>query len=194
MMRTTGLIVLAVVTCPMLTLEHAFGAEVEVVQLSYEDDRYFLTLEARIDASPAAVFTVITDYPSMSELHRRVKESRVVRRIDEHTSEVFTLLRGCIAFVFCKTVRRVERVVEIPPDELLATIIPEHSDFSYGRVRWKLTPYGDGTLLRYQSETEPKFWVPGLLGNALVARSLGRTVEQMIQRVEDRARLEEDGR
>ncbi len=81
-----------------------------------------------------------------------------------------------------------------PPDELLATIIPEHSDFSYGRVRWKLTPYGDGTLLRYQSETEPKFWVPGLFGNALVARSLGRTVEQMIQRVEDRARLEEDGR
>jgi hypothetical protein len=180
--------------CPMLAPERAAGAEVEVVQLSYQSNRYFLTLEARIDASPAAVLSVITDYPSMPALHRRVKESRVISRIDAHTSEVFTLLRGCIAFVFCKTVRRVERVVEIPPDELIATIIPEHSDFSYGRVRWTLTPNGDGTLLRYQSETEPKFWVPGLLGDALVARSLGRTAEQMIQRVEDRARLQEGGR
>jgi len=193
-MRTAGPIVLTVVMCLLLTLEHAFGADVEVVQLSYKGERYFMTLEARIDASPEAVLGVITDYPAMPALHRRVKESRVVSQIDEHTSEVFTLLKGCIAFVFCKTVRRVERVVEIPPDELLATVIPERSDFAYGRVRWTLTPHGDGTLLRYQSETEPKFWVPGLLGDALVARSLGRTAEQMIQRVEDQARLEESGR
>lgn len=186
-------LVVAFVFCAMLPLEEAGSADAKVVELSYEDNRYVLKLEAHIAATPAAVFEVITDYPSIPRLHRRVRESRVIRRTDERTSEVFTLLKGCIAFVFCKSVRRVERIVENSPNELIATIIPAQSDFLFGRVRWLLTAKGDGTLLTYENETEPKFRVPGMLGEALMARSLGRTARQMIDRVEDQARLSDEG-
>jgi len=177
----------------MLPLEEARPADVKVVELSYEENRYVLKLEAHIAATPAAVFAVITDYPSIPRLHRRVRESRVIRRTDERTSEVFTLIRGCIAFVFCKSVRRVERIEENPPNELIATIIPGQSDFLFGRVRWLLTAKEGGTLLTYENETEPKFRAPGMLGEALMARSLGRTARQMIERVEDQARLSDEG-
>lgn len=186
-------LVAAFAFCAMLTQQEATSADVEVIQLSYDDNRYVLKLEAHIAATPAAVFAVITDYPSIPRLHRRVKESRVLRRTDEQTSDVFTLIKGCIAFVFCKSVRRVERIVENPPVELIATIVPEQSDFLFGRVRWLLTAEKGGTLLTYENETEPKFGVPGMLGEALMARWLGRTARQMIERVEDQARIKEEG-
>jgi len=191
--RDRRCLVVAFVFCAMLPLEEAGSADVKVVELSYEDNRYVLKLEAHIVAPPAAVFAVITDYPSLPRLHRRVRESRVVSRTEARSNEVFTLLKGCIAFVFCKSVRRVERIVENPPVELIATIVPEQSDFLFGRVRWLLTAEKGGTLLTYENETEPKFSVPGMLGEALMARSLGRTARQMIERVEEQARISDKG-
>ncbi len=112
----------------------------------------------------------------------------MTRRLDPKTVEVYTLLRGCVAAVFCKTLRRVERVTESPPGELLAEVIPAESDFRFGRVLWRLRPDGEGTILRYESHMEPDFWVPGLLGDDLLARSLQRTARDMIGKVEALAR------
>lgn len=175
-------LVLGVTTSP------AQGAEVEIRDLHHDGDRYFLSIEARIDASPLAVFAVVTDYDGIHRLHRRVRESRVVGRLDARTTEVFTLLRGCVAALFCKTIRRVERVTESPPGGLVATVIPEKSDLRYGEVRWRLEPDGEGTVLHYDSEVEPDFWVPAILGDALFKRSLGRTTTRMIETVEALAR------
>ena len=168
----------------ILAGEPAWGADVRILDLHHDDNRYYISLEARIQAPPAAVFSVITDYDRIRDLHRRVKESRVISRIDARTTEVFTRLRGCIAALFCRTIRRVERVTESPPDGLDARVVPEKSDFSFGEVRWRLTDTDEGTLLRYESEMVPDFWIPAILGDALVARSIERTTMQMIRSVE----------
>lgn len=164
------------------------AAEIGTVEVSHGDGRYRLYLDARLDAPRGAVFSVITDYGNIHRLHRRIRESGVKRRLDPGTVEVFTLLRGCVAALFCKTLRRVERITESPPGELLAEVIPAESDFRSGRVLWRLRPDGEGTILRYESHMEPDFWVPGLLGNDLLARSLKRTARDMIERVEALAR------
>lgn len=174
--------------CGLLTTGAVEAAEVRDVTLGHDDGIYHLRLDARLDAPPVAVFAVITDYDRIHRLHRRVRESRVIRRIDARTAEVFTLLKGCVAAIFCKTLRRVERVTEHPPNELTAIVLPQGSDLKSGRVRWQLSADGDGTLLRYESEMEPAFWVPALMGDALVARSLRNTTTDMIARVEVLAR------
>jgi hypothetical protein len=162
----------------------AGAAEVVRAEVHHVDHLYTLSLEARLTAPPLAVFAVITDYPQLRDLHRRVKESRVLRRIDARTTEVFTLLRGCVAAIFCKSIRRVERVTESPPYVLVAEVIPGQSDLKSGVVRWQLVPDGQGTRLFYDSELEPDFWVPPLLGDALMSRSIRKTTEDMIERVD----------
>lgn len=160
------------------------SAEVIRAEVHHDEDLYTLYLEARLSAPPLAVFAVITDYPHIQDLHRRVRESRVLRRLDARTTEVFTLLRGCVAAVFCKSIRRVELVTENPPYELSAEVLPGQSDLKSGRVHWQLSAEADGTRLTYQSEMEPDFWVPPLLGDALMSRSIRNTTQQMIEEVE----------
>lgn len=139
------------------------------------------------------MFSVITDYTHIQDLHRRVRESRVLKRIDARTAEVYTLLKGCVAAIFCKSIRRVERITEIPPTELTAEIVPGSGDLKSGTVRWQLAPEGSGTRLRYESQMEPDFWVPPLLGDALMSRSLRNTTEDMIDRVEALAQARRAG-
>lgn len=158
------------------------------VDVSHGEGRYRLTLEAYLDAPRADVFSVITDYDNIHRLHRRVRESRVTRRVDPRTVEVYTRLRGCVAALFCKTLQRVERIVESPPDQLVAQVVPAQSDFRSGRVLWRLRADGERTILRYENSMEPDFWVPGLLGDDLLAHSLLRTARDMIERVEALAR------
>lgn len=185
-------LILAIGLALSMTAGHA--ADIDAVDVHHDGDRYFLSLEVHLDAPPAAVFAVITDYENIHQLHRRVRESKVIRRLDPRTVEVFTLVKGCLAAVFCKSIRRVERITEIPPTELVATVIPGQSDLASGTVRWRLEPASGGTLLRYDSDVEPDFWVPGLLGDTLLQASISRTTRDMIQQVEIRARaLVEEG-
>lgn len=172
----------------LLDCAQGLAAEVGRLDVERRDGVYRLSLEAYLDAPPLAVFAVITDYTHIQDLHRRVRDSRVLRRIDARTTEVYTLLKGCVAAIFCKSIRRVERVTEDPPYALTAVVLPEESDLKSGAVRWRLSAKGEGTRLRYDSEMEPDFWVPPLLGEGLVSRSFRRTTEQMIARVEALAR------
>lgn len=181
--------VLAGATATLILLPAAQSSAAEVIraEVAHTDDLYSLSLEAHLAAPPLAVFAVITDYPHIQDLHRRVRESRVVRRIDARTAEVYTLVKGCVAAIFCKSIRRVELITENPPYELTAEVIPAESDLKSGFVHWRLAPDGEGTRLQYESELEPDFWVPPLLGDALMSRSIRNTTEEMIQRVEDLA-------
>jgi uncharacterized protein YndB with AHSA1/START domain len=170
-----------------LTSQVSPAAEISRVEVAHSDHRYTLSLEARIDAPPAAVFRVITDYDRIHRFHRSVQESRVLRRLDDHTAEVYTRVRGCVVVLFCRSIRRVERIVEMPPDRLLATVVPEQSDLTEGTVEWRLQPTEQGTLLRYDSVMDPDFWVPSVLGDSLLQSTIRRTTLEMIQRVEAEA-------
>ena len=171
-----------------LAVSAAGSADILSADVHHEGERYFLSIDAYLDAPPSAVFAVITDYDHLHELHRRVRESRVVRRIDEHTVEVYTRFWGCVAAIFCKGMEQVERVEETPPVELRATIIAGQSDLSAGTVRWRLQAQDAGTRLRYDSEMDPDFWVPPVLGDRMLESSISRTTREMIRRVEERAR------
>ncbi len=166
----------------------ADGADILKADVHHEGNRYFLSLQAYLDAPPNAVFAVITDYDRLHELHRRVRESRVKRRIDDRTVEVYTRFWGCLAGIFCKGMEQVELIKETPPYELHATVIAGQSDLKSGRVNWRLAAEGAGTRLSYESEMDPDFWVPPVIGDGLLKTSISRTTREMIQQVEERAR------
>lgn len=165
----------------------AAAAEITGVAVSHGEGAYHLSLEAEIHAPPLAVFAVITDYDRLTRLHESIRRSEVLRRIDACTTEVYTEVRACVA-VFCRTVRRVERIEEDPPHELRATIVPDSSNVSSGEVVWRLEPDATGTHLSYASTLNPDFWIPPLVGPGMMKLSLETTTREMIQNVEDLAR------
>ena len=170
-----------------------YAAELRSLEMGEDGARHWLRMEVVLAAPPAAVYSVITDYDKLTRLHRNIVGSEVVGRIDARTVEVYTLIRACIVGVFCRRVKRVERITENPPDSLEAEALPERSDLAYGRVHWRLEPEARGSVLYYESEIEPDFWVPRLFGKALLAKMIERTTVEMIEQVEALALAETTG-
>jgi hypothetical protein len=61
---------------------------------------------------------------------------------------------------------------------------PAKSDFKFSRERWRLVKDGEGTLLIYDFEMEPAFWVPPVIGPYVIKRSLASGGVDAIDRIE----------
>jgi hypothetical protein len=161
--------------------------DVETVEFSAAGDLYVLTLSARLEAPIEAVFEILTDYPRLSELHDAIEESRVVGTPSADATDVFTRIRGCVAF-FCRHLVRTERVTSRPPAYIEAVILPATGDFDAGLVRWDMRPLADNlTHVDYVAEIRPRFWVPPLIGKRLLSGAMRRTTGELLEAVETRA-------
>ena len=171
-------------TALLLWAAQAAAVDVETVEFVSIDDTYVLTLSARLDAPILAVFAVLTDYERLDELHASIRQSKVLARPDPGTAEVFTVLRGCVAF-FCRNLTRIERVRASPPAFVEAVILPETGDFDSGQVRWDMRVLPDGrTHVDYVAEIRPRFWVPPVIGTRLLSRAMRRTTGELLREVE----------
>ncbi len=162
--------------------------DVGTVEFSNAEGLYVLTLSARLEAPIDAVFSILTDYVRLPELHDTIEESRVVDQPDANTADVFTRIRGCVAF-FCRSLTRTERVTSVAPSHIEAVILPETGDFDAGLVRWDMRALGDNvTHVDYVAEIRPRFWVPPLIGPRLLSQAMRKTTGELLEAVEVRAR------
>lgn len=168
------------------------AAEVRSFAMEHEDRRYHVVSETFIDAPVSAVFDVLSDYERYDRISSIFQESRYLERNPDGSGIVYTRARGCIAF-FCTTIERVERLELVADAEIIATVIPEQSDTRYSRARWRFEERDGGTLLRYELEMEPDFWVPPLIGPMLIKRALRQGGERAAERVERLARAADAG-
>jgi hypothetical protein len=160
----------------------------EVLRLDAASSGGIYTVDAELvlDAPPAAVHAVITDYEHLTNLSPRIEESRVLEK-ESNATLVFTRVEGCFAF-FCRTIDRVERVVEFGPDHVEATTLPDQSDVGFGKVVWVLHASGeDATRVEYYTALEPTFWVPPLVGRIALRRSMEAEAMRMFANIENLA-------
>lgn len=124
-----------------------------------------------LDATPAAVRAVLTDYDHLQRLTPAILESRVMERFAAGAL-VFTRTRACAGW-FCRELRKVERV-EVAGDTIVAIALPAQSDVTMSRTTWRITAVGTGTRVAWESSFDPVFFVPPLVGPALIKRALVR--------------------
>jgi uncharacterized protein YndB with AHSA1/START domain len=163
------------------------AADVRRFEMDTKEKRYYIVSETHIDAPVAAVYDVLIDYDHYDRISNVFQESRYLERNPDGSGVVYTKAHGCVAF-FCTTVERVERLEVVPDTEIVATVIPERSNAHYSRAQWRLEPEAGGTLVHYELEMEPDFWVPPLIGPPLVKRALRQGGERAAARVETLAR------
>jgi hypothetical protein len=92
-------------------------------------------------------------------------------------------MEGCV-MLWCKSFIRNGHLLLEANSEIVAISNPDESDFTLSRERWHLVPEGEGTLLIYEFEMEPDFWVPPVIGPFLIMRALRAGAERAINRIE----------
>ena len=167
--------------------QNAHALDVEKLDVGLRGDRYVVDFVAQLDAPADAVHAVLTDYRDYPRLDPRILESRIVGHDPSNSVQLYTRMRGCVGALFCRTMQRVEEVVE-RPDELLATAILDKSDVRFGVTRSQWQPKENGTQLVYRLEIMPKFWIPPLFGTRMMISTLRSGTLQLFTNVEKAAK------
>lgn len=158
-------------------------ADLRDVTVEREENRYRLTSETRFDARVTDVYRVLTDYDLFTQISSVFVESRNLKPREKGKPRYFTRLEGCI-LLFCKSFVRVGELTLTPETEIIAMADPVESDFAFSRERWTLKPDGDGTILVYEFELEPSFWVPPVIGPFIMKRVLKAGGSDAVDRIE----------
>ena len=156
-----------------LILCSAFSYAGEVITAKVEnfDNRYIMEIEVLITADTDKVKALLTDYDNLTLLNDAISESYTIYSLDNFTHRVFIRTEACISF-FCKNITQIQDVEELPGNIIIATVVPDKSDFDYAHARWKITPSGNKTKVNFSTDLKPSFWIPPLIGPLLIESKL----------------------
>lgn len=182
-MRLRILPLLAAAALLAFASHDAATADLREISVERIDGRYRLSSEAWFAARPADMYRVLTDYDLFEQFSSAFVETRNVARDERGRPRFFTRMQGCI-FFFCRSIVRQGYLLLKPQLEIVAVALPEASDFRYSRERWRFSAEGDGTLLHYDFEMEPGFWVPPVIGPFMIKRTLRADGAEAIDRIE----------
>jgi hypothetical protein len=172
----------------------AFAATIDDLDVTKRRSRYALEAEARLEATPASIYAVLTDFDdnAYSRISRAYKESRYLEPASDGTPIVYTRMEGCMLW-HCMKLERTERLEAEEPRWIKSTALPERSNFKHSTSEWVLEPDGEGTKMTYRLEMEPDFFVPPVIGPWYLKRTLSQGGLRAVTRIERLAR-ELDGR
>lgn len=172
--------ILAAVALCLFTLRPAHAVELLIAEAERADGRYGAHVEMRVMASAEQVRASLTDYDHLDRLNDAVIKSTLLERIDPSRVRVRIQVRTCFLFVICFTKTQVHEGVE-GPQVIRSTILPEVSDFKSGWARWEIISEGGVARVRFDTEMEPDFWIPPLIGPEIVKNTL---VDEAIETME----------
>lgn len=173
-----------VFTLALLPLMNAAAAaHFDTLQVTQQGDSYRIHGEVYLDAAPQAVYAQLIDFTRLPEINPSVRVSQVLKVINAHSQLVYTETVGCV-FIFCRTIRQVQRFTELGPQDIVAVTVPGNGNVKHGRSSWHLQADGDGTRLSWTVSCEPDFWVPPFIGPHAIENQLRNQALQSMQAIE----------
>lgn len=161
----------------------ANAADLSDVEVSHEDGRYRLSSKTFFHAKQADLYRVITDYDLFTKFSTAFAEAENREPDEQGRPQFYTRMEGCV-LMFCKSYVRYGYLELKPVYDIVAIVDPEPSNFKYSRERWQLIPQDEGTLLIYEFEMEPDFWVPPVIGPFVIKRALRSGGTNAVNRIE----------
>jgi hypothetical protein len=167
----------------MISAASLFAAELRDIEVERDDDFYRLRSSAWFGTNQEALYDVLTNYELFRYFTSAITESRNLEPDDKGRPRYFTRMEGCV-LLWCKSFIRVGHLELKPTSEVVAVASPDESDFKRSHERWQLVPEDGGTLLIYEFEMIPDFWVPPILGPFMIQRALRAGGERALERIE----------
>ncbi len=156
-----------------LTVERVTGADGGKV--------YQIASSGTVAAPPAAVWRILTDYNRMAEYVPDLRSARVVSR---NGDKVIVEQQGNVRLLFIdRPIHLVVQVHELAPDQIDVSLV--EGDMKVYRASWALRPAaGGGTTINYAATIAPTFYVPGLVGPAIVRRDIAAMMAAVLARLD----------
>jgi hypothetical protein len=180
-LRSTWLVTLAGVFI-LLHAAVAASADLRFIEVNRDDDLYTLRSVSWFSADPDSLYNVLTDYDQFLKFSSAIVESRNLSPDDKGRPD-YTRMEGCLLF-WCQSFVRIGHLNLKPAFEITAITDPERSNFKRARERWQLRAEDGGTLLIYEFEMIPDFWVPPVLGPFYIKRALKSGGANAVNRIE----------
>lgn len=158
-------------------------ADLQKVTVDRVDGRFLLRSETLIAATQEELYSVLTNYDLFLKFTSAFTESRNLEPDEHGRPGFYNRMEGCI-LLFCISFERYGYLVLDPMTNIEAIVYPEKSDFKYSVERWQLIEKNEKTLLIYQFEMEPAFWVPPVIGPFYIRRALRAGAVDAIDRIE----------
>lgn len=150
------------------------------------DGHYLLHLVMRIHARYADVMHTLLDFKNLPKINSTIKSAKLL----SHKGRVYRVhmvARGCV-WIFCRTIQQEVVVTRLDHGYLSSVTDPRHSDFHYGHARWHIVDEGKTTLVTYNADFVPAFWIPPLFGPAIFEDRLLQEGKKTINGIEQHLR------
>ena len=171
----------------MFTTSVTHAAEMLYINLTENDGLYQLRSASIIDASPDLIINTLLDYNNFHRLSGGIKETRYLEPDPDGTPVGYTLIESCILFI-CKKLKKTERVTLAAENEIVLDVDPSRSDFKLMHSHWSVKQKDGRTVLTFDMDMTPDFWLPPLIGTWAIKRKLESTAMNMAHRLEKMAK------
>jgi carbon monoxide dehydrogenase subunit G len=148
-------------------------------------DVYVVQATMHVEVPPALAWRVLTDYADMPRFMPDLLESRATTPTVGDTVHVYQ--RGQLRIGPFSQAWEAERAVLLVPE----TSITSHllrGNMKRLDMETHLLPDGSGTRIDYRSTMQPDFWVPPLIGPAMMKRQVVRQLDALLAEMLRRTR------
>jgi hypothetical protein len=165
----------------------AGAAEMLSVEVNHEEGIYTMNSEVWFDATVEQVYEIFRYWDNSTKFSSAIVESRDMPADKQGRPQFYVRNRACI-LLFCKSFERQGYVESEVNVVIYAFVDPEKSDFHLSNESWRFVGRDGGTVVIYDFEMQPKFWIPLGIGPYLIKRKLRKNVDSAVDRIEVLAR------
>jgi len=179
-MRALLLLIVAFPAC-------AGAATLRDISVDHVDGTYVMRSEVWFDVGIEKIYGLLLDWDQSPKFSSVIKESRNLEPAADGRGRYYSRTEGCLWF-FCRSFERYGFVEHEPLTHIEAYADPAKSDFELSDERWDFREEGGGTVVIYAFRMKPKFFIPPLIGPAILKSKLRNGGTDAIQRIEALAR------
>jgi len=161
----------------------AGAATLRDVTVDHVDGIYVMRSEVWFDVGIERIYGLLLDWDQSPKFSSIIVESRNLEPAPDGRGRYYSRTEGCLWF-FCKSFERYGYVEHEPLSYIEATADPEQSDFELSDERWEFREEADGTVVVYAFRMKPKFFIPPLIGPAILKNKLRNGGTDAIDRIE----------
>lgn len=161
----------------------ASAAELKSIQVDYEDGVYVMQSQVWFDTRVDQVFHIFRHWDYSPKFSSAIVAAKDLPPDEQGRAQFYVRNRGCVLF-FCSSFERYGTVEAIENLEIHATADAARSDFYVSNESWTFLERNGGTIVTYDLEMQPKFWIPPGIGPYMIKHKLRKSGAAAIDRIE----------
>lgn len=169
----------------LLLFSHNALAE-PAVSIERDGDTIRILAKLQVDAHHHIAWQVLTDYNNLARFVPGMRVSRIISKPGEPILLKQIGQSGFLMFTF--PVEVVTQITEIQLESIRFLAVSGNLKSQSGE--WRIKQEADRTLVIYQSSIVPGFWVPPLVGPAVIRQDVSGKIIEIAEEMQRRAASE----